>query len=35
LSVGIEDAKDLIEDLRNALQKVSAQKTNTAKAQLA
>lgn len=29
LSVGIEDAKDLIEDLRNALQKVSAQKTTT------
>ena len=29
LSVGIEDAKDLIEDLRSALQKVSAQKTTT------
>jgi cystathionine beta-lyase len=35
LSVGIEDAKDLIEDLRNALQKVSAQKANSTKAQLA
>ncbi|HEY9341022.1 MAG TPA: PLP-dependent aspartate aminotransferase family protein [Hanamia sp.] len=29
LSVGIEDVKDLIEDLHNALQKVSAQKTTT------
>lgn len=29
LSVGIEDAKDLIEDLQNALKKVSAQKTTT------
>ena len=29
LSVGIEDVKDLIEDLRSALQKVSAQKTTT------
>lgn len=34
LSVGIEDAKDLIEDLQNALKKVSAQKTTT-KAHLA
>ncbi|HEV2831918.1 MAG TPA: PLP-dependent aspartate aminotransferase family protein [Hanamia sp.] len=34
LSVGIEDIKDLIEDLRNALQKVNAQKTTTTKAHL-
>jgi cysteine-S-conjugate beta-lyase len=34
LSVGIEDIKDLIEDLRNALQKVNAQKPTTTKAHL-
>ncbi|MEO5648591.1 MAG: PLP-dependent aspartate aminotransferase family protein [Ginsengibacter sp.] len=35
LSVGIEDVKDLIEDLRDALQKVNAHKVKSTKAELA